>query len=74
MTERRRVWATKSPGKIVVRYADGTLVKGYTSDFDPDQPCFHVVPGDDSSSQVVEVRVDKLKALFFVRSFEGERV
>jgi hypothetical protein len=28
--------------KVVARYADGRLVKGYTFDFGPSQPRFHV--------------------------------
>jgi Family of unknown function (DUF6982) len=72
VTTRRRLWASKSPGKVVAHYADGALLKGYTSDFDPGQSSFHVVFAEDPDSQAVEVRVDALKALFFVRSFEGD--
>jgi hypothetical protein len=72
VTTRRRLWASKSPGKVVVHYADGTVVKGYTSDFDPGQPTFHIVFAEGPGSPGAEVRVDALKALFFVRSFEGD--
>lgn len=58
--------------KIVVRYADGRIVKGYTQDFFPNKPLFHlflsdVLPAKDG----VEVLIQNLKALFFVRDFDG---
>jgi Family of unknown function (DUF6982) len=69
---KRLVWATRSPGKVVARYADGQVLKGYAGDFDPDQPRFHLVPAHGSPEDVVEVWLKDLKALFFVRSFEGD--
>ena len=60
------------PSKIVARYRDGRTLKGTTQNFFPNKPIFHVtrqggnVPGD-----VVEVKVDDLKAIFFVRDFTG---
>jgi len=68
---KRLVWATRSPGKVVARYADGQLLKGYAADFDPDQPRFHLAPAHGSPEEVVEVWLKDLKALFFVRTFEG---
>jgi Family of unknown function (DUF6982) len=56
----------------VARYADGQVLKGYAGDFDPDQPRFHLVPAHGSPEDVVEVWLKDLKALFFVRSFEGD--
>jgi hypothetical protein len=68
---RRLVWATRSPGRVVARYADGLALKGYACDFDPDQPSFHLTQAHGSPEQVVEVWLKDLKALFFVRTFEG---
>jgi hypothetical protein len=68
---RRLVWTTRSPGRVVARYADGPTLKGYASDFDPDQPRFHLTPAHASPDQVVEVWLKDLKALFFFRTFEG---
>ncbi len=68
---RRLVWATRSPGRVVARYADGQALKGYACDFDPDQPRFHLTPAHGSPEEVVEVWLKDLKALFFVRTFEG---
>jgi hypothetical protein len=68
---RRRLWVSRSPGRVVVRYADGRLLKGY-ADFDPERPSFHVVPLSDPDAEGTEVGVADLKALFFVRTFDGD--
>jgi len=56
---------------VVVRYADGRVLKGY-ADFDPARPSFLLVPPDDPGADGVEVAVADLKAVFFVRSFDGD--
>lgn len=59
-------------GKIVVRYADGRLIKGYSHDFYPNKPVFHLFPAVGAShGEGSEVRVKDLKAVFFVRDFAG---
>jgi len=68
---RRRLWVSRSPGKVVARYVDGRLYKGY-ADFDPERPEFRLVPIEDPDSDGVPVRVADLKAVFFVRSFDGD--
>jgi Family of unknown function (DUF6982) len=68
---RRRLWVSRSPGRVVARYADGRVLKGY-ADFDPAEPRFRLVSVDQPDSEGVEVRVTDLKALFFVRSFDGD--
>lgn len=68
---RRRLWVSRSPGRVVVRYADGRVLKGY-ADFDPDQPSLRLVPLSDPNAEGVEVPVTDLKAVFFVRSFDGD--
>jgi len=58
--------------KIVARYLDGKMVKGYTQDFAPNKPGFHIFPhetGDPNES--VEILLRDLKAVFFVRDFAG---
>jgi hypothetical protein len=58
--------------KVVARLTDGRVFKGETSDFLPNKECFHVT--DVSSLQgagPVEVQMKDLKALFFVKSLEG---
>jgi len=58
--------------KIVVRYQDGRVLKGYTVDFMPVKELFHLVPVDappGSLNQKISVR--ECKALFFVKDFAG---
>jgi hypothetical protein len=60
------------PAKVVVRYADGRIIKGYTEDFLPTKSSFLVRPADGGTSiDSVEVLVRDLKAVFFVRDFVG---
>jgi Tfp pilus assembly protein PilZ len=60
--------------KVVVRYADGKLIKGYTHDFLPTRPSFHVRPIEfEPTDKGVEVSVKELKAVFFVKDFTGNR-
>ena len=57
--------------KVVARYADGRLVKGYTFDFGPTQPRFHVFSQPSASGASATVLVRDLKAVFFVRDLVG---
>ncbi len=59
--------------RIVVRYRDGRLLKGTTQDFFPNKPVFHLQEEGKGASEVVNVEVSELKALFFVKTLEGER-
>ena len=57
--------------RVVVRFVDGTLLKGTTQDFLPNRPSFHLIPA--SGGPTVEVRCDRLKAVFVVKTLEGDR-
>ena len=57
--------------KVVVRFSDGRLIKGFTHDFFPSKERFHLIPADDSSGGGIEVSVKDLKAIFVVRDFIG---
>ncbi len=57
--------------KVVARYADGRLVKGYTFDFGPSQRRFHVFEQPSATGPSVAVLVSDLKAVFFVRDLVG---
>lgn len=62
------------PSKIVVRYTDGTTLKGFTQNFFPNKPTFHLTPCESNEVKgIVEVRLDRLKAIFFVRDFVGDK-
>ena len=57
--------------KVVIRYRDGGMVKGHTLDFAPDKDVFHVEATDDPSG-VIKVTATTVKAVFYVKSFEGD--
>ena len=60
------------PSKIVVRYRSGKIIKGYTQNFLPNRPAFHVSRAEGTGSgDLVEVNLEDLKAVFFVRDFAG---
>ncbi|OGP89986.1 MAG: hypothetical protein A2157_10870 [Deltaproteobacteria bacterium RBG_16_47_11] len=59
------------PIKIVVRYADGKVMKGFTQDFFPNKDRFHLIPADKPLGRTIEVTVKQLKAVFVVRDFFG---
>jgi hypothetical protein len=58
--------------KVVARYQDGRLLKGFTIDFIPEAEVFHLLlVTSTQGSAPVAVRLAELKALFFVREFQG---
>jgi hypothetical protein len=60
------------PSKIVARYRDGRTLKGTTQNFFPNKPVFHVIrQGGTGPGDVIEVNLEDLKAIFFVRDFTG---
>lgn len=60
------------PVKVIMRYTDGRLIKGYTNDFYPNKPVFHVHSAEnDPANKVTEINVGQLKAIFFVKDFGG---
>jgi len=54
---------------VVARFLDGKVLKGTSLDVDPARPTFHVRPAE---GPTLEVKLKELKALFFVRSLEGD--
>ena len=58
---------------VVARYRDGNLVKGVTYDFGPNKKVFHVMPDGGKSRRNTAVSLSDLKAVFFVKSFEGKQ-
>ena len=57
------------PNKIVVKFKDGSILKGNTSDFFPNKKTFHINLLDD---QIKEIEVESLKSLFFVKDHKGD--
>lgn len=64
--------AESEPIKIIARYTNGKIIKGYTHDFFPNKPLFHVYKSIfESESEGVTVHFKELKAVFFVKDFGG---
>jgi len=59
--------------KVVVRYLNGKVAKGTTSDFAPNRTTFTLNPEPPPIAGPVKIGFDELKAVFFVHSFEGNR-
>jgi hypothetical protein len=58
--------------RVVVRYRDGRLLKGFSRDFLPGRGAVDVRPSSDAPSTAgVTVPFGQLKAIFFVREFDG---
>ena len=55
--------------KIVARFLDGRVVKGISLDIHQSRPNFHVRP---PSGDTVRVNLTDLKAVFYVRTLEGD--
>lgn len=55
--------------KAVLRFNNGTTLKGYMKDFNPKND--KVTVEEAKTGGTHSVRIDELKAIFFIRSFEG---
>lgn len=61
---------TEQGEKVVCRFTDGHTLKGYLAGFTTALPEFSIRP--ESGGESLVVRLDDLKAVFFVRTFEGD--
>jgi hypothetical protein len=61
------------PIKVVAHFIDGSLLKGYVQDFNQYSSYFHLL--DDTTPDTIPTLINtaELKALFFVKTFEGNR-
>jgi hypothetical protein len=58
--------------KVVVRLADGNIIKGVTTDFFPGKDIFHVsVENALNGTKPIEISTRNMKAVFFVKDFAG---
>jgi len=60
--------AINQENRVIAHYLDGRLVKGITLDFFPTKDKFHI---NGENGDVHEVYVNQLKAIFFVKDFDG---
>ncbi len=63
---------SKIENRVVVHFRDGRIVKGYTYDFNANKDTFHVIK-DQHGKEVIEVSTPLVKAVFFVKTFEGNK-
>lgn len=56
---------------VVIRCLNGQVLKGYTQDFFPNRPSFHLLPA--GGKPPVEVHCHELKAVFFVKDLTGNK-
>jgi len=54
---------------VVAHFNDNKLLKGTTQDFFPNRPSFHMIPA--GGGQAIQVDCMLLKAVFFVKTLEG---
>jgi hypothetical protein len=66
--------------KTVVKFNDGRIVKGFTTDFSPNKDVFHIhnvksetIADEADEGEQVEVSLDNIKAVFFVKDFLGNK-
>jgi hypothetical protein len=63
--ERKKLRLRMESSKIVMRFADGRVLKGYTEDFIPESLTFHFYKKNPKfSSDPLEVLVEDLKGIF----------
>jgi hypothetical protein len=58
------------PNKVVVKFKDNTVAKGKTNDFFPNKTQFHL---EELNGGIVEISIEDLKAVFFVKDFKGNK-
>jgi len=56
--------------KVILRFVDGKMLKGFIKDLKLSEDHLFI---EDESSHQLKVRLKELKAIFFVRRFEGDR-
>ena len=56
--------------KVILRFIDGKMLKGYIRDLKIAEEYLYL---EDESAHQLKVRLKELKAIFYVKKFEGER-
>ncbi|MBI4686090.1 MAG: hypothetical protein HY755_12975 [Nitrospirae bacterium] len=57
--------------KVVIRFIDGSVFKGYLKDFSEESK--EITFEEAESRAAKTIRIQELKAIFFVRTFEGDK-
>ncbi|HTG81852.1 MAG TPA: hypothetical protein VL949_07905 [Geobacteraceae bacterium] len=56
--------------KVVLHFVDGKVQKGTTEDFFPNKDVFHLTERE--GREPIEIHLASVKAVYFVKSFEGK--
>lgn len=60
--------------RVVVHFKDGRVLKGYTHNFTPLKETIHLTSEQDKDTEnISEISTADLKAIFFVKTFEGNK-
>jgi len=59
--------------KIVVKFKDGKIIKGWSTDFGPNKEIFHLHPLEEHGIDILEIETSSLKAVFFVKDYKGNK-
>jgi len=59
--------------KVVAHDKEGNIIKGHTIDFLAKRRVFHLMKNHLEGSEVQKVDVERLKGVFFVKDFQGNR-
>lgn len=60
--------------RIVLHFQDNRMLKGYTHDFTPLRERFHLISEqEEDKGSIHEIRCSDLKAVFFVKTLQGDR-
>jgi hypothetical protein len=57
--------------RVVARFRNGKVVRGYTNDFHPSKTHLHLTP-EEKTGDTMFLALSQLKAVFFVRDFAGD--
>ena len=59
--------------KVVVKFQNGKIIKGWTADFGPNKEIVHLHTLKEYGDEVIDIEISSLKAVFFVKDFTGDK-
>lgn len=59
--------------KIVVKFKDGKIIKGWTTDFGQNKETFHLHPLEEYGEDIIVIKILSVKAVFFVKDYKGDK-
>jgi len=59
--------------KVVVKFQNGKIIKGWTADFGPNKKSVHLHTPKEYGDKVLDIELSSLKAVFFVKDFKGDK-